>query len=63
MRPFRHQSMFIGVEVLESSDSSDDEGVVERKRKRKKEKDPLQATKRSKGRNEVVAEPSFFADL
>ena len=45
------------------ADSSDDEGVVERKRKRKKEKDPLQAAKRSKGRNEVVAEPSFFADL
>lgn len=45
------------------ADSSDDEGVVAQKRKRKKEIDPLQAAKRSKGRNEVVAEPSFFADL
>ncbi|TFY57370.1 hypothetical protein EVJ58_g7054 [Rhodofomes roseus] len=45
------------------ADSSDDEGIVERKRKRKKENDPLKAEKRSKGRNTVVAEPSFFADL
>lgn len=45
------------------ADSSDDEGVVEQKRKRKKEIDPLHAAKRSKGRNEVVAEPSFFDDL
>ncbi|KZT64333.1 WD40 repeat-like protein [Daedalea quercina L-15889] len=45
------------------ADSSGDEGIVERKRKRKKEKDPLKASKRTKGRNEVVAEPSFFADL
>lgn len=44
-------------------DSSDDEGVVERKRKRKKDKDPLKAAKKSKGRNTVEAEPSFFADL
>ncbi|KAH9921798.1 WD40 repeat-like protein [Fomitopsis serialis] len=46
-----------------AADSSDDEGVVERKRKRKQDKDPLKTSKRSKGRNEVVAEPSFFADL
>ncbi|KAH9834979.1 WD40 repeat-like protein [Rhodofomes roseus] len=45
------------------ADSSDDEGIVEKKRKRKKENDPLKAEKRSKGRNTVVAEPSFFADL
>ncbi|TFK53088.1 WD40 repeat-like protein [Heliocybe sulcata] len=49
---------------------SDDEGddsdapVQERKRKRKPEKDPLAAPgRRKKGRNEVVADPAFFADL
>lgn len=45
-------------------ESSDEEVDPEpRKRKRKKEKDPLLATKRKKGRNEVEAEPAFFADL
>ena len=46
------------------ADSSDEEPEPEpRKRKRKKEKDPLQAGRRKKGRNEVEAEPAFFADL
>ena len=44
--------------------SSDEEPEPEpRKRKRKKEKDPLQTGRRKKGRNEVEAEPAFFADL
>ena len=29
----------------------------------KKETDPFQVIKRKKGRNEIDAEPSFFADL
>ena len=46
------------------ADSSDEEPEPEpRKRKRQKEKDPLQAGRRKKGRNEVEAEPAFFADL
>jgi len=44
-----------------TGDSSDEE--PQKKRKRKKEQDPLQAGKKRKGRNEVDAEPSFFADL
>ncbi|KAI0634224.1 WD40 repeat-like protein [Trametes polyzona] len=45
--------------------SSDEEDAAEepRKRKRKKEKDPLNAAKRKKGKNEVEADPAFFADL
>ncbi|KAI9056357.1 WD40 repeat-like protein [Trametes sanguinea] len=50
-------------EAGESQDS-DEEGAEDRtKRKRKPEKDPLNVTKRKKGRNELVAEPAFFADL
>ncbi|KAH9947839.1 WD40 repeat-like protein [Amylocystis lapponica] len=49
---------------VENQDSSDDEDALEKKkRKRKKDKDPMKAIKRKKGRNEVEAEPSFFADL
>ncbi|EMD37007.1 hypothetical protein CERSUDRAFT_137412 [Gelatoporia subvermispora B] len=48
----------------EQEDSSDsDEEPQQKKRKRNKEVDPLQALKKRKGRNEVDAEPSFFADL
>ena len=44
--------------------SSDEEPEPEpKKRKRKKEKDVLQAGRRKKGRNEVEAEATFFADL
>ncbi|THG95247.1 hypothetical protein EW026_g6373 [Hermanssonia centrifuga] len=51
-----------GKEAKAEAESSDDEGAVERKRK-KKDKDPFQITKKSKGRNGLEAEPSFFADL
>lgn len=52
-----------GVEEV-NQDSSDDEGVAERgKRKRNKDKDPLQASKKTKARNEMDADGSFFADL
>ncbi|KAI1787277.1 WD40 repeat-like protein [Ganoderma leucocontextum] len=53
----------------EDSDANEDSGEEEeaepepRNRKRKNEKDPLQAVKRRKGRNEVEAEPAFFDDL
>ncbi|KAM5545918.1 hypothetical protein V8D89_000044 [Ganoderma adspersum] len=53
-------------EADEDKADSDEEEEVEsepRKRKRKKEIDPLQAVKRRKGKNEVEAEPAFFADL
>ncbi|KAI0372471.1 WD40 repeat-like protein [Pilatotrama ljubarskyi] len=53
-------------EAQEADQSSGDEAeVVEepRKRKRKKEQDPLNAMKRKKGRNELEAEPAFFDDL
>ncbi|KAI0325515.1 WD40 repeat-like protein [Cubamyces sp. BRFM 1775] len=44
--------------------SDDDEVTEERKkRKRKKDIDPLNAMKRKKGKNELEAEPAFFADL
>lgn len=43
--------------------SDDDEGTERKKRKRKKEKDTFKAQKKSKGRNEVEADTSFFADL
>ena len=44
--------------------SSDEEPEPEpKKRKRKKENDVLQAGRRKKGRNEVEAEATFFADL
>lgn len=43
--------------------SDDDEATQRKKRKRKKEKDTFKAQKKSKGRNEVEADPSFFADL
>ncbi|TBU52287.1 WD40 repeat-like protein [Dichomitus squalens] len=48
-----------------AADSSDEEDLdpEPRKRKRKKEQDPLHAMKRRKGKNEVEAEPTFFADL
>ena len=47
-----------------AQDGSSDEEMFKESRKRKKpEKDPLQATKRKKGRNEIVTDPSFFADL
>ncbi|TFK78435.1 WD40 repeat-like protein [Polyporus arcularius HHB13444] len=44
-------------------DSSDEEQPQPAKRKRKKEQDPLLAGRRKKGKNEVEAEPAFFADL
>ncbi|KAI0657452.1 WD40 repeat-like protein [Cubamyces menziesii] len=49
----------------EGHPSSDEEDAAEerKKRKRKKEKDPLNAMKRKKGKNELEAEPAFFADL
>jgi WD repeat-containing protein 55 len=48
----------------ENQDSSADEGEADRKkRKRKKDKDPFRAAKKSKGKNELEADPSFFADL
>ncbi|OCH94597.1 WD40 repeat-like protein [Obba rivulosa] len=50
------------VKEEDEADSSDEE-PQQKKRKRKKEQDPLQAMKKRKGRNEVDAEPSFFADL
>ena len=53
-------------EADEDKGDSDEEEEAElepRKRKRKKEIDPLQAVKRRKGKNEVEAEPAFFADL
>ncbi|KZT22271.1 WD40 repeat-like protein [Neolentinus lepideus HHB14362 ss-1] len=52
--------------VVKSSDDEGEDSDVprERKRKRKKEKDPLAAPgRRKKGRNEVVSDPAFFADL
>ena len=45
------------------SDEEEEAELEPRKRKRKKEIDPLQAVKRRKGKNEVEAEPAFFADL
>ena len=45
------------------SDEEEEAEAEPRKRKRKKEIDPLQAVKRRKGKNEVEAEPAFFADL
>ncbi|KAH8097087.1 WD40 repeat-like protein [Cristinia sonorae] len=51
-------------EEEEEGDDSSDESVQEsRKRKKKPEKDELQATRRKKGRNEIVTDPAFFADL
>ncbi|EKM57078.1 uncharacterized protein PHACADRAFT_27815 [Phanerochaete carnosa HHB-10118-sp] len=50
-----------GLQVAE--DSSDDEAFKEKKRKRKKEKDPFRAAKKTKGKNEIEADASFFADL
>ncbi|KAI0752702.1 WD40 repeat-like protein [Daedaleopsis nitida] len=49
----------------EDKDSSEEDEREEerRKRKRKTEREPLQAGRRKKGRNEVEAEPAFFADL
>lgn len=50
----------------EAKADSDEEVEAEsepRKRKRKKERDPLQAMKRRREKNEVEAEPAFFADL
>ncbi|KAH9903442.1 WD40 repeat-like protein [Cubamyces lactineus] len=53
-----------GTRNEEQPSSDEDEGTEERKkRKRKKEKDPLNAMKRKKGKNELEAEPAFFADL
>ncbi|PIL29027.1 hypothetical protein GSI_09075 [Ganoderma sinense ZZ0214-1] len=52
-----------GDDVRDDSDDEEDAELELRKRKRKKEKDPLQTVKRQKGRNEVEAEPAFFADL
>jgi len=50
--------------VDEEEDSDrDSDTVKERKRKRKKDKDPFKASKKPKGRNELVADPSFFVDL
>lgn len=46
----------------EGQDSSDEE-VLERKRKKKKELDPFKVLKRSKGRNEMQSDGSFFAEL
>ncbi|KAH9927959.1 WD40 repeat-like protein [Epithele typhae] len=51
------------VEADKDSDGEEDVDPEPRKRKRKKERDPLQAAKKKKGRNEVEAEPAFFADL
>ncbi|KAI0767415.1 WD40-repeat-containing domain protein [Fomes fomentarius] len=50
---------------VEKAESSDDEepSPEPKKRKRKKEKESLLAGRRKKGRNEVEAEPAFFADL
>ncbi|KAI0772824.1 WD40-repeat-containing domain protein [Trametes elegans] len=45
------------------SRDEDDPEEEPRKRKRKKERDPLNAIKRKKGKNELEAEPAFFADL
>ncbi|KZT08188.1 WD repeat-containing protein JIP5 [Laetiporus sulphureus 93-53] len=48
----------------QDADTSDDDAVfTEKKRKRKKDKDLLQALKRPKARNELVTDRSFFADL
>ncbi|OSX57398.1 hypothetical protein POSPLADRAFT_1185890 [Postia placenta MAD-698-R-SB12] len=51
-----------GEDAAEES-SEDDVEPEEKKRKRKQDKDPLQLVKRKKGRNEIDAERSFFADL
>lgn len=51
-----------GEDAAEDS-SEDDAEPEEKKRKRKQDKDPLQLVKRKKGRNEIDAERSFFADL
>ncbi|KAI0074600.1 WD40 repeat-like protein [Panus rudis PR-1116 ss-1] len=45
------------------SDSDDSDVVREKKRKKKRDPDPMQAKKKKKGRNEIDADPSFFADL
>ncbi|GJE93403.1 WD40 repeat-like protein [Phanerochaete sordida] len=49
--------------VRVADDSSDDEGFKEKKRKRKKETDPFKAVKKSKGKNEIEGDASFFDDL
>lgn len=53
----------VEVEADEDGDSSDEEAFKESRKRKKPEKDPLQATKRKKGRNEIVTDSSFFADL
>ncbi|THH28980.1 hypothetical protein EUX98_g5204 [Antrodiella citrinella] len=45
------------------ADSSDEEMFKESKKRKKPEKDVLQANKRKKGRNEIVADATFFNDL
>lgn len=47
----------------QEQDSTDDEAFLESKKRKKKDKDPMKIAKRKKGKNEVDAEPSFFADL
>lgn len=51
------------VEKADSGDDEEEPAPEPKKRKRKKEKDSLLAGRRKKGRNEVEAEPAFFADL
>lgn len=51
------------VEKADSGDDEEEPAPEPKKRKRKKEKDTLLAGRRKKGRNEVEAEPAFFADL
>lgn len=46
----------------EGQDSSDEE-VVEKKRKKKKDLDPFKVLKKTKGRNEMQSDGSFFAEL
>lgn len=52
-------------EQEDGASSSDDSDVFSegKKRKKKKDLDPMKTIRRKKGRNEIDAEPSFFADL
>jgi hypothetical protein len=55
----KHESKLAG------DDRDSDDGTVKERKRKRKDRDPLGAMKRSKkaGRNEVQAEQTFFADL